>query len=315
MVVIGHFNNGIAHDIIFLFHMPLFFIISGYLLKREHLTEKNYILNKSKSLMIPYAVYLLIDLFIVRRDCSMNSIVHALWGGRAVQGVYWYVTCFLFTLFLLSIMIKYLSDATVKALILMGGGIAAIESHLIDKIHFLRSPGVPFNLDVTLLALVYVGIGFFYKKQIKQLAEAKSVKYNVISVVTITGLALFCWYVYKDGQRLYYFDMKPVYYKDLLLVILIPCAFGTVLVRLVYWMNSIKWLEGINRFLGLCGQATIPIMFMHVPLNHWKDSIGYGRAVYLLIGIGVPLMITFMCNNISVARRLFGLPKINIKSL
>lgn len=122
LVVIGHFNNGIAHDIIFLFHMPLFFIISGYLLKREHLTEKNYILNKSKSLMIPYAVYLLIDLFIVRRDCSMNSIVHALWGGRAVQGVYWYVTCFLFTLFLLSIMIKYLSDATVKALILMGGG-------------------------------------------------------------------------------------------------------------------------------------------------------------------------------------------------
>ena len=200
LVVIGHFNNGIMHDIIFLFHMPLFFMISGFLLKREHLTEKNYIVNKSKSLMMPYAVYLLIDLFLIRRNYSINSIVHTLWGGRAVPGVYWYVTCFLFTLFLLSIMTKYLSDATVKALILIGGGIAVIESHLIDKIHFLRSPGVPFNLDVALMALVYVGIGFFYKKQIKQLAEAKSVKYDVISVITITGLILFVGTYMEAGR-------------------------------------------------------------------------------------------------------------------
>lgn len=34
LVVMGHFNNGIVHDIIFLFHMPLFFVLSGYLLKR-----------------------------------------------------------------------------------------------------------------------------------------------------------------------------------------------------------------------------------------------------------------------------------------
>lgn len=47
------------------------------------------------------------------------------------------------------------------------GGIAVIESHLVDKIHLLQSPGTPWNLDVSLMALVYVGIGFFYKQQIK----------------------------------------------------------------------------------------------------------------------------------------------------
>ena len=36
---------------------------------------------------------------------------------------------------------------------------AVIESHLVDKIHFLESPGIPWNFDV---ALVYIGIGFFY---------------------------------------------------------------------------------------------------------------------------------------------------------
>lgn len=184
-----------------------------------------------------------------------------------------------------------------------------------DKIHFLQSPGIPLNLDVTLMALVYVRIGFFCKKQVKQLAEIKSVKHDVISCVIATGLALFCWCIYKGEKRLYYFDMKPVYYKDLLLAILIPCALGLVLIRLVYWLNKAKWLKKINGFFRLCGQATIPIMFMHVPLNHWKDSIGYGRIVYLLIEIGIPLAVTIVCNNIPAACNLLGLPKINIKSL
>lgn len=118
LVVIGHFNNGIMHDIIFLFHMPLFFMISGYLLKREHLVEKGYIRNKICTLMLPYGIYLFADLFLIRRNYSFNAIVRALWGGRAVPGVYWYVTCFLFALILFSVMLRNLTDKTVKILIL-----------------------------------------------------------------------------------------------------------------------------------------------------------------------------------------------------
>lgn len=191
---------------------------------------------------------------------------------------------------------------------------AVLESYLVDKIHVLQSPGVPWNLDVSSMALIYVGIGFFYKKQIKQLLETKSVKYDVISGLTVVGLTIFCWYIYKDGKRLYYFDMKPVYYKNLIFAILIPCAFGVALTRLVYWLYKVKWVSELNRFFELCGQATVPIMFMHVPLNYWKDFIGYGQIVYCLIGIGIPLTVTLMCNNISFARKLLGLPKIDRKS-
>lgn len=121
LVVLGHYGNGIDHDIIFLFHMPLFFIISGFFLKRERLENNDYIVNKFRSLMVPYAVYLLLDLFLVRREYSFNLLVRALWSGRAVPGVYWYVTCFLFTLILFSAMIRHLTDKTVKVLILLGG--------------------------------------------------------------------------------------------------------------------------------------------------------------------------------------------------
>lgn len=161
------------------------------------------------------------------------------------------------------------------------------------------------------MALVYLEIGFFHKNRLKWLTETKSVVCDFFSGSVAAGLALLCWYIYKDGQRLYYFDMKPVYYRDLLPAILIPCAFGIVLIRLSYWLSKVKLMKGINVFLGLCGQATVPIMFMHVPLNHWKDSIGYGRAVYLLIGVGVPMVVTIICNSIPMARKLLGTPEIS----
>ena len=49
---------------------------------------------------------------------------------------------------------------------------------------------------------------------------------------------------------------------------------------------------------------------MHVPLNIWKGTLGYGRLTYLLIGVGVPVVFTIAFNRFLMMRRLFGLPKI-----
>lgn len=308
-VVLAHYSREFPHDIIFLFHMPLFFVISGFLMNRERLLESGYIVEKVKSLMLPYGMYLVLDMLLVRKTLSIRDWIYAIWGGRVATGVYWYITCFLFTLFLLSVLIRNLPDKMSKFMILVGG-IAIIESHLVDKVHLLQSPGIPWNLDVALMALVYVGIGFFYKDYIKELLKSESRKYDLMTGMIAAALIVFCCFIYRDGNRLYYFDMKPVYYKELISAILIPCAFGIVLVRLVHWMGKEKWLTLVNRFLILCGQATVPIMFMHIPLNHWKDSLGYGRIVFLVIGTCVPLAFTLIFNRYKFMRKLFGLPKL-----
>lgn len=86
LVVVGHYDSDMVHDIIFLFYMPLFFIISGLLLKKERLMDgTKYIKAKIQNLMIPYFVYLVIDLFFIRRDYAVGSIVRALWGGLQFQ--------------------------------------------------------------------------------------------------------------------------------------------------------------------------------------------------------------------------------------
>lgn len=99
--------------------------------------ERDYLKAKCFGLLIPYLTYMVIDFVLIRREISAEIVFRMLYGGRAISGVYWYITCFLFTLFALGFLINHCSEKTVKRLILAGGGIAVIESHLVDTIHLL----------------------------------------------------------------------------------------------------------------------------------------------------------------------------------
>ena len=149
-------------------------------------------------------------------------------------------------------------------------------------------------------------MGFFYKDKIRRLLEADSKKYDIIASLMVVGLTVFCWITCMNENKLYYFDMKPVYYQELISAVLIPCIFGIVLIRLIHWMGKVKRLNGLNHFLAFCGQSTIPIMFMHIPLNYWKNELTYGRGIYMLIGIGIPIVFTILFHKNKIMRILFG---------
>lgn len=175
--------------------------------------------------------------------------------------------------------------------------------------HIFESPGIPWNLDVALLALVYITIGFYYKENINAWINVNSSKYDVIATLVTILLIVFCVFNYRNDRRFYYFDMKLLYYKELISVILIPLAFGIVLFRLVYWISKCKVLVWLNIGLSYIGKMTVPIMFMHVPLNNWGEELGYGRLVYILIGVGIPLVVTLVLNRFKIMRRIFGLQR------
>lgn len=316
-VVVGHSCEGLIHDFIFLFHMPLFFILSGSLLKRDKLTSRSYLRSRAVALMIPYATYLLLDWLLIRRDFSFRFIAHIIWDGRALSGTYWYITCFIAALYLFSFLLRHFSDRITKWLTILGGSIAVIESHLSERIPLLSSPGVPWNVDVALLAVVYLAIGFYYRERIERWLKEDDKKYDVIALIISILLVVFCVINYCGGRRLYYFDMKPLYYKELISAVVIPCGFGIVLCRNVYWIeiicDRIKVMKLMENGFALLGRMTLPIMFMHVPLNTWKEQFGYadawnGRGVYVAIGIGVPVIFTVAFSRFRVMRKLFGLP-------
>lgn len=121
LVVFGHSGNKMLHDVIFLFHMPLFFMISGMLISKEHLAKRSYFLTRIKRLMIPYYIYGMIDILIFRQD--LGGIVRLIWGGRSISGVYWYITCLLFAILIFRFLLCHFTENIVcKFMILLGGG-------------------------------------------------------------------------------------------------------------------------------------------------------------------------------------------------
>ena len=150
----------------------------------------------------------------------------------------------------------------------------------------------------------------FYKEQIRMLIVTRENKYDMFALGITVLLTGFCVFNYWDGRCLYYFDMKPLYYKELCLAIIIPSAFGIVLCRITYWITHCQALGWLNKGLEYWGRMTIPIMFLHIPLNYWKDILGYGRGVYVLIGVGGPVLFTLLLNRFKIMRKLFGLPKL-----
>lgn len=66
LVVIGHLNIGeYWHQVIYSFHMPLFFFISGYLFKDKYLDNpKDFVLKKVNSLYFPFLKWAMIFLFL-----------------------------------------------------------------------------------------------------------------------------------------------------------------------------------------------------------------------------------------------------------
>ena len=178
-------------------------------------------------------------------------------------------------------------------------------------ISMFQSPGIPWNLDVSFLALVYLALGFFCKRPIKSVIQAKRKKYDFFAIVLAIVLAVLCSLNFRLGAHVYYFDMEPVYYHELLSAVILPCIFGFVLIRFTAWISEIKTLAWLSAFFAFLGRMTIPIMFIHMPVNCFQTQIGYGSTLYVLIGIGVPLVVVIAFGKFPVMRKLLGIPNLN----
>ncbi len=110
----------VAHDFIYMFHMPLFFIMSGYCLKPQYIdTPKQFVWRRIKGLYFPYVKYGLLFLVlhnvfyycnIYNSDYGYNGVVSYLYsstdfakhavlivtsmrGCAQLLGGYWFLRC------------------------------------------------------------------------------------------------------------------------------------------------------------------------------------------------------------------------------
>ena len=281
LVVIGHVSeNNYISKIIYGFHMPLFFYVSGFGLSYANSDQsfKKFIKNKIKKILVPYIIFSILFLiywyFIERRFRSdfgnITSMIINIFFPMVNQKLYipnialWFLPC----LFVTYILFFFVSKNKYSLFL-------TIIIFLLGVVLNRRGIVLPFCLETSFIALLFMFIGYKYYKVI-------NIK-SIFSVVgTIAGIIIYIYFV-NNG---YILDMLAHKYSNFLLTIILP-LFVIMFFLLIYKVLC-KIKLNINSILYL-GEHSLIILLFHEPLK---------RIVLKLVSIFSGLSVELMRNNV-----------------
>lgn len=260
LVVMGHVHGmNRTYGVIYSFHMPLFFLISGYFFKL--IDKKNFIKKKLKSLILPYLITALIIqiLSIVKTALSRGEILTYIIGflpsifyGSAYESKFFGVQPVFALWFLLGLFIaeclyyffclkrKY---TTFFALLCFLGGIWT-HQHVI----------LPLTLQPAMCGVLYLHIGHLCKE------NHWLDNMSLISAVT----AVLIWIISRYGELLTYsLDMSGTYYNHTVSSIVASLSASYVV---IYFAKMISFHSNnlVTRIFHYWGRYSLVFLSFHV---------------------------------------------------
>jgi fucose 4-O-acetylase-like acetyltransferase len=252
------------YNIIYSFHMPMFFILSGYFVKDENTSISNlitYIKNRSKRLLLPLIVTLLflcvwgVILWITKDDMSFlkTSFLSIFWLGADILStpsgnVTIYSLWFLISLFWIGLLFNNCRVRYKNLYILISCIILSASTSFI--VNFFTIPPLPFSLLQAFTALVFYAIGWY----VKRCTISKELKW----------ICILSW-----PLALYFgeIELYSCYYKLFILDVLGACGATLLLFKICRFIenkinNNLLSSLPFN-FLSWCGVNSLLILCMH----------------------------------------------------
>lgn len=270
MVVYAHMTAGFVRDFFFLFHMPLFFIIAGYLF-RPSADLRAYLGRKSLHLLVPYGFFMAL-LYMPVLYQSLNgdqalsqTLLDMVLGGRAlISGLaaFWFVTCFWATQQLINVLLTRLSLRTTGAIMLVMLGLATMNQW------FFRDYWLIGNLNVVLMAAPCFYLGHLvahYRIDVER---------PIVLLLSVAGVLASMWCVHVNPE--FTMDMK---YADYGIPILSLLAALAVTLALMALSRQLVRVPVVSRIVGLTGEASMVIMFLHLSIQVMLDHHGMVEAL------------------------------------
>ena len=265
LVVAGHLLHGVARDVIFLFHMPFFFVLSGFL-HRLQADEKAFLRRKASSLLIPYFVYLMlfgalelsgqVRVFVMDPSVSgvgrlLYGVARLLYGGELLNGLmitFWFVTCFFLTQqFYNFVAIRVRRRWVLWLLAAILYAIAVVSQHTV-------SGRIPFPWDVNVVCCSF--LFYFVGSRLG----------GIIFSSKCDGVALLALVASVIGGALVWrgvplpFDMK---WGDYGIFVLSPLLALCLVRMLSLCSHLMARINILGTPLGYAGKASLTIMFVH----------------------------------------------------
>ena len=204
-VIFAHLNYTTAPlTVIYSFHMPLYFILSGMMFNREKFTDfKTFLKRRFHTLIIPYLIFQFISIgffFLTELVFSGFSSELLNQGATYISQVFisqgsanmfnrpmWFVLC----LFLVELMYYFISSLNKTATVIICTVLTAagwiLESDLIN----FNSNLLPWSLDSALFAIGFYAIGNLLAPLIKDsIIRIKASKYKILICIAPAAMCM-----------------------------------------------------------------------------------------------------------------------------
>ena len=265
------------------FHMPLFFILSGYFFK--NIPFKEYLIKKSKGLLIPYLILNVIALiFVLIRD--RNNFDASEFGAKIIRillgcdglSLGWFLIALFLTSIIYWIIYKlFWKYKIIYAVILIVLTVAGWYTGSLFETHY-------YQWDVALVCVIFFAMGHLYKEYSKEISKPIEILVLIVSIVIwvidiINGGIVLSLRIYHDFP-----------------VCVIGAIAGTYVV--LYVCKYLDKIPVINTYFRFMGQNTLLFMYMGnvtVTVYDW-NSLGNNLFVLILSQIVLFSVLVWLYN-------------------
>lgn len=304
LVVFGHNwlvvdDKGELFNIIFSFHMPLFFFLSGLFLK-ESVSLKKLTLSKIDSLLKPYlttTIAISLAYVILKNLSPIDEIKNILYANGV--DLLWTPLWFLPSLFA-SFIVAWLCLKLLSRLHFMMQHITIAVLFLGNIIILSNLAVLPFSIDMIFITSGFLLLGYFAKSYI--------LNFNAHKGIALLALAIFmtCHTLFNVT-----IDLNYRLYDDVIISTLQAVTGIYLIIWISHYISANKTALKILSFLG-ANSLMIMIFHYYPQIKAFEISqgiVGLPTPVATLIALGVgitaPLIIAFILQRTPYVRALF----------
>lgn len=168
LMIMGHIGFGGKFDrYIHSFHMPLFFIVSGYLYsEKREVPIKVLLLNKVKRFLVPYIFFAIVNyvcwLFVnIKKSNIFAPLGHLIWHNTEklpICGAIWFLTAIFWTEVIYIVIQRTVKNRVAKEIIIWGlsVGISIVQSYI--------SFTLPLSIDIGIVCMGFYHVGHILRR-------------------------------------------------------------------------------------------------------------------------------------------------------
>ena len=321
-IIIGHLGIEKINRIVFTFHVPIFFFITGYFINRKR-TIKEFVVNKIKTLLIPYVctcfviIVLSVLIGIVRHGSSVAVSSGLQWIYASIYGAgdsytepfyikgigaLWFLLASFWGSVFLRITLNTKKEVRITIILIL-----FVIGYCTPKILFW----FPFSIQAGCCATLFMYIGYLVH-QSKHVIEKMPIEATYMTII----FAFMIWLSFIHNFKSFWLVHCDIG-RGIIDIIGCVCASYIIL-----WISRIieKQMISVAGILSYLGKYSLIVLSIHIielnlfpwsKLSAFLISFGFTEIIALgimgLIKLLVDISVVLIVCKIRVVKKIFGL--------